>query len=101
MLVVESVVPGGPADGVLEPGDVLVRLQGQVHTSSAPPEIFQPCLLTSVGSEYCRKEVLIFEAPCSTSQMIQNVSVCVATWRENNAPSSYALGKVASYLKER
>ena len=24
MLVVESVVPGGPADGVLEPGDVLV-----------------------------------------------------------------------------
>jgi hypothetical protein len=57
MLVVESVVPGGPADGVLEPGDVLVRLQGQVHTSLAPPENFQPCLLTSVGSEYCRKEV--------------------------------------------
>ncbi len=34
MLVVESVVPGGPADGVLEPGDVLVRLQGQVITST-------------------------------------------------------------------
>ena len=26
MLVVESVVPGGPADGVLEPGDVLVGI---------------------------------------------------------------------------
>ena len=33
MLVVESVVPGGPADGVLEPGDVLVRLQGQVSSA--------------------------------------------------------------------
>ena len=28
MLVVESVVPGGPADGQLEPGDVLVGGQG-------------------------------------------------------------------------
>ncbi|KAL4420764.1 hypothetical protein ABPG75_010420 [Micractinium tetrahymenae] len=32
MLVVESVVPGGPADGQLEPGDVLVRLNGQIVT---------------------------------------------------------------------
>jgi len=30
MLVVDSVVPGSPADGVLEPGDVLVRVGGQV-----------------------------------------------------------------------
>lgn len=30
MLVVEAVVPGSPADGVLEPGDVLVKLNGQV-----------------------------------------------------------------------
>jgi S1-C subfamily serine protease len=26
MLVVENVVPGSPADGVLEPGDVLVQV---------------------------------------------------------------------------
>lgn len=32
MLTVESVVPGGPADGKLEPGDVLVRLGGRVVT---------------------------------------------------------------------
>lgn len=32
MLVVESVVPGGPADGLLEPGDVVARLGGAVVT---------------------------------------------------------------------
>ena len=36
MLVVESVVPGGPADGALEPGDVLVRLGGAVTTHFLP-----------------------------------------------------------------
>ena len=38
MLVVDSVVPGGPADGLLEPGDVLVRLQGQVVVHFLPME---------------------------------------------------------------
>ena len=32
MLVVESVVPGSPADGVLEPGDVLISLNGAITT---------------------------------------------------------------------
>ncbi|OMO89179.1 hypothetical protein COLO4_19895 [Corchorus olitorius] len=30
MLVVDSVVPGGPAHNHLEPGDVLVRVNGEV-----------------------------------------------------------------------
>eukprot|EP00775_Hariotina_reticulata_P006275 gene6275-6514_t len=30
LLVVEATVPGSPADGTLEPGDVLVRVQGEV-----------------------------------------------------------------------
>lgn len=30
MLVVDNVVPGSPADGVLEAGDVLVAMDGQV-----------------------------------------------------------------------
>lgn len=30
LLVVDSTVPGSPADGVLEPGDVLVRVCGEV-----------------------------------------------------------------------
>ena len=38
MLVVDSVVPGGPADGLLEPGDVLVRLQGEVVVHFLPME---------------------------------------------------------------
>ena len=38
MLVVDSVVPGGPADGLLEPGDVMVRLQGQVTVHFLPME---------------------------------------------------------------
>jgi S1-C subfamily serine protease len=32
MLVVESVVPGSPADGTIEAGDVLVAVDGQVVT---------------------------------------------------------------------
>lgn len=32
MLVVDSVVPGGPAHKLLEPGDVLVRMNGEVIT---------------------------------------------------------------------
>ncbi|GJP62152.1 hypothetical protein CLOP_g19245 [Closterium sp. NIES-67] len=32
LLVVDSVVPGGPADGRLEPGDILVRVNGKVLT---------------------------------------------------------------------
>lgn len=32
MLVVESIVPGSPADGVLEPGDVLISLNGTTTT---------------------------------------------------------------------
>ncbi len=38
MLVVDSVLPGGPADGKLQPGDVLVRLGGRVTTAFLPLE---------------------------------------------------------------
>ena len=38
MLVVDSVLPGGPAEGRLEAGDTLVRLGGQVLTSFLPLE---------------------------------------------------------------
>jgi hypothetical protein len=43
MLVVESVVPGSAADGVLEPGDVLVRVGGQVSGFS-----FRLCVAVSM-----------------------------------------------------
>lgn len=38
MLVVDSVIPGGPADGLLEPGDVLVRILGEVIVHFLPME---------------------------------------------------------------
>jgi S1-C subfamily serine protease len=38
MLVVEDVQPGSGADGVLEPGDVLVRVNGRLVTTFSPLE---------------------------------------------------------------
>jgi S1-C subfamily serine protease len=39
MLVVESLVPGGPAHKLLEPGDVLLRANGEVVTQFLSFEI--------------------------------------------------------------
>jgi len=38
MIVVGEIVPGGPADGVLEPGDVLLRVDEQLVNSFLPIE---------------------------------------------------------------
>lgn len=38
MLVVDSVLPGGPAQGRVQPGDALVRLNGAVLTTFLPLE---------------------------------------------------------------
>jgi S1-C subfamily serine protease len=38
MLVVSEVLPGGPADGTLQPGDVLVRLNGKLVAEFEPLE---------------------------------------------------------------
>lgn len=48
MLVVGEVVPGGPADGALQPGDVLVRVQGRLVTDFLPLEA---ALDEAVGGE--------------------------------------------------
>ncbi len=38
MLVVDEVLPGGPADGTLQPGDVLVRVNGKMVSEFEPLE---------------------------------------------------------------
>jgi len=38
MLVVNEVLPGGPADGILQPGDVLVRVNGKLIAEFEPLE---------------------------------------------------------------
>ena len=47
MLVVEQVVPGGPAEGLLETGDILVRVNGELVSRFLPLE---SALDESVGS---------------------------------------------------
>lgn len=46
MLMVESVLPGGPADGKLQPGDAIIRLNGNIVTAFLPME---EALDSSVG----------------------------------------------------
>ncbi|MEN8181955.1 MAG: trypsin-like peptidase domain-containing protein, partial [Myxococcota bacterium] len=48
MLVVGDIVPGGPADGVLEPGDVVLRMEGRPLMGFLPLESI---LDESVGME--------------------------------------------------
>jgi S1-C subfamily serine protease len=49
LLVVDIVVPGSPAHGVIEPGDVLVRLQGKVVTHFMQlEEVLDECVGKSV-----------------------------------------------------
>lgn len=43
MLIVESVVPGSPADGWLEPGDVLVRVNRQASVFIVKFVTYQSC----------------------------------------------------------
>ena len=38
MLVVAETVPGGPAEGVLQPGDVLISVEDRLLTRFAPLE---------------------------------------------------------------
>ena len=66
MLVVESVVPGGPAAGILEPGDVLVRVEGHVTTHFQPLE----ALLDS-----CVGQSAAFEVERGGSKITANVQV--------------------------
>ena len=48
MLVVEQVLPKGPGDGLLEPGDILVEMNGQLVSRFIDLE---EILDSSVGSQ--------------------------------------------------
>ena len=51
MLVVSETVPGGPAHEKLQPGDVLVRVDGELVTTFVPLEAILDRALTLAGAD--------------------------------------------------
>jgi len=69
MLVVDSIVPGGPSDGKLEPGDVLIRLEGSFVSDFLTME---SVLDASLGSTV-RVEVERGGVPVDVQVAVQNL----------------------------
>ena len=77
MLVVDGVIPGGPADGLLEPGDVLVRIQGEVIVHFLPMEALlddhvgqRVSVEVERGGELLVKSVLVGLCPANLPAVI-------------------------------
>ena len=67
MLVVNEVLPGGPADGTLQPGDVLVRVNGKLVSEFEPLERGHRRLRRRHGRSRARARRQAGAAPSSTS----------------------------------
>jgi len=76
MLVADSIVPGGPSDGFLEPGDILIRIDGQYVSDFLTME--------ELLDNKIARETAATTAPAAAPAAVPKATVCVEVERGGN-----------------
>ena len=91
----EQVLPGGPADGMLEPGDVLVEVNGKVVTSFLELEDVVDAALCDGGAgtvtlavERGGERITVSPQVCSTTSITRPLPLSINGHPRNVLPTS-------------
>ena len=90
MLVVDSIVPGGPSDGFLEPGDILVKIDGQYISDFLTMEELLDNKIATETTNQTKDEIskkakdIKTDAPPPAPATVSTATVCVEVERGGN-----------------